>query len=158
MGSQHLEGRAVQFGRAGTSDALVEGTVRPDDLARRGPSGTAAGALRRITVRVLIHPQTITATDKELRARVAEALVAALAPVRSRLHWVDVYLTDVNGPKGGPDKRCRVVAHLPTGPVVVSRTGRDPVAAATAAAVRCRRLIRSRLKLRQDRRRRAVAA
>jgi hypothetical protein len=109
-------------------------------------------------VRVLIHPRTTTAADKELRVRVVEALETALAPVRSRLHWVDVYMTDVNGPKGGPDKRYRVVAHLPTGPVVVSRTGRDPVAAVTAAAARCRRLIRSRLRRRKDRRRRAVAA
>jgi putative sigma-54 modulation protein len=109
-------------------------------------------------VRVLIHPRAITAADKELRARVAEALETALAPVRSRLHWVDVYLTDVNGPKGGPDKRCRVVAHLPTGPVVVARAGRDPMAAVTAAALRCRRLIRSRLRRRRDVRRRAVAA
>lgn len=109
-------------------------------------------------MRVLIHPRTITAADKELRARVAEALETALAPVRSRLHWVDVYLTDADGPQGVPAKRCRVVAHLLTGLVVVSRTGRDPVAAVTAAAVRCRRLIRSRLRRRKDRRRRAVAA
>jgi hypothetical protein len=109
-------------------------------------------------VRVLIHPRTITDTDKELRTRVAETLETALDPVRSRLHWVDVYLTDLNGPRGGPDKRCRVVAHLPTGPVVVSRTGRDPVAAVAAAAVRCRRLIRNRLRKRWGRRRRAVAA
>ena len=109
-------------------------------------------------MRVLIHPRTITAADKELRARVADALETALAPIRSRLQWVDVYLTDVNGPKGGPDKRCRVVAHRPTGPVVVARTGLDPVAAVAAAAVRCRRLIRSRLKRRWGRRRRAVAA
>ena len=109
-------------------------------------------------MRVLIHPRTITAADKELRVRVAEALQTALAPVRSLLHWVDVYLTDVNGPKGGPDKRCQVVAHLRTGPVVVGRTARDPMAAAVAAAVRCRRLIRSRLKRRQHRRRRTMAA
>ncbi|MBN9522699.1 hypothetical protein J0H58_29950 [bacterium] len=109
-------------------------------------------------MRVLIHPRTITATDKELRARVAGVLETALSPVRACLHWVDVYLTDVNGPKGGPDKRCRVVAHLPTGPVVVGRTGPDPVAAVAAAAVRCRRLIRSRLKRRWGRRRRAVGA
>jgi putative sigma-54 modulation protein len=109
-------------------------------------------------VRVLIHPRTITGADRQLRFRVAEALETALSPVRWCLRWVDVYLTDVNGPKGGPDKRCRVVAHLPTGPVVVGRPGRDPVAAVTAAALRCRRLIRSRLRRRQHRRRRAVAA
>lgn len=108
-------------------------------------------------MRVLIHPRTITA-DPEMRARVEAALNAGLEPVRSSLLWVDLYLTDENGPKGGPDKRCRVVAHLPTGPVVVSRTGRDPVAAVTAAAGRCRRLVRSRLARRRHRRRRAVAA
>ena len=84
-------------------------------------------------MRVLIHPRAITA-DEGLRARVAAALEAALAPVRRHLLWVDAYLTDVNGPRGGPDKRCRVVAHLRTGPVVVSRTGVDPVAALAAAA------------------------
>lgn len=109
-------------------------------------------------MRVLIHPRNITADDKDLRARVVDALESALAPVRSLLSWVDVYLTDVNGPKGGPDKRCRVVSHLPTGAVVVGRTDRDPVAAVTAAAVRSRRLIRNRLKRRWGRRRRAVAS
>ena len=34
-------------------------------------------------MRVLIHPRTITADDKELRVRVAEALETALGPVRS---------------------------------------------------------------------------
>lgn len=107
-------------------------------------------------MRVLIHPRSITA-DRELRVRVEEALGTALEPVRPCLEWVDLYLTDVNGPRRGPDKRCRLVAHLRTGPVVVSRTGPDPVAAVTAAAARCRRLVRSRLSRRRHRRRRAVA-
>jgi hypothetical protein len=110
-------------------------------------------------VRVLIHPRTITADDKDLRARVAEALETALGPVQSRLGGIDVYLTDVNGPRGGPDKRCRIVAHLPAGrPVVVSRTARNPVTAAAAAATRCRRSIRNCLTRRQRRRRRPAAA
>lgn len=109
-------------------------------------------------MRVLIHPRSITA-DRDLRDRVTEAVGTALAPLRAFLLWVDVYLTDVNGPRGGPDKRCRVVAHLRTGAVVVGRTARDPVAAVTAAALRCRRLVRSRLARRRHRqRRRAVAA
>lgn len=108
-------------------------------------------------MRVLIHPRTITA-DPDLRDRVTEAVGTALDPLRSSLLWVDVYLTDVNGPRGGPDKRCRVVAHLRTGPVVVRRTARDPVAAVTAATLRCRRLVRSRLARGRHRRRRGVAA
>jgi hypothetical protein len=110
-------------------------------------------------MRILIHPRTITADDKDLRTRVAAALEATLGSVRTCLHWFDAYLTDVNGPRGGPDKRCRVVAHPQVGrPVVVSRTDRDPVAAVIAAATRCRRSIRNRLKRRQDRRRRAMPA
>jgi hypothetical protein len=89
---------------------------------------------------------------------VEEALNTAHGPVGSSLLWVDLYMTDENGPRGGPDKRCRVVAQLRTGPVVVSRTGRDPVAATTAAALRCRRLVRARLARRRHRRRRVVAA
>ena len=103
-------------------------------------------------MRILIHPRTITA-DEDLRTRAAEALEAALAPVRPALRWVDAYLTDVNGPRGGPDKRCRIVVHLATGPLVVSRTGADPVAVVSAAATRCRRLILARLKRRLSRRR-----
>ncbi len=107
-------------------------------------------------MRVLIHPRALTA-DEGLRARATEVLEAALAPVRRHLLWVDAYLTDLNGPRGGPDKRCRVVAHLRTGgPVVVGRTGTDPVAALAAAAARCRRLITARLKRRLARRRLAA--
>jgi putative sigma-54 modulation protein len=107
-------------------------------------------------VRILIHPRTITADDKELRTRVAEALETALGRLGRCLRRVDVYLTDVNGPRGGPDKRCRIVARLTAGsPVVVSRTDRDPAAA--AAAIRCRRSVRSYLKMRQGRRARSGA-
>ncbi len=98
-------------------------------------------------MRVLIHPRTITA-DEGLRSRATEALEAALESVGRHLVRVDAYLTDVNGPRGGPDKRCRVVARLRTGPVVVSRAGIDPVAVVAAAAVQCRRLILARLKRR----------
>jgi hypothetical protein len=98
-------------------------------------------------VRVLIHPRTITADD-ELRVRAVDALEAALAPVGRHLLRVEAYLTDVNGPRGGPDKRCRVVAHLRSGPVIVCRTGVDPVAVVASAAARCRRLVLARLKRR----------
>ena len=102
-------------------------------------------------MRLLIHPRTMTA-DVALRPRIDQRLADTLGPVRGRLGWVDVYLTDVNGPRGGPDKVCRVVAHVPGGrPVVVSRVGRDPVAAAARAAGRVRRSVRTVFKRRRGR-------
>lgn len=104
-------------------------------------------------MRVLIHPRNITA-DEGLRVRATEALETGLATVQSDLLWVDAYLTDVNGLRGGPDKRCRIVANLRRGnPVVVGRTSADPVAAVAAAATQCRRLVQSRRKRRLNRRR-----
>lgn len=106
-------------------------------------------------MRILMHPRAITATDKELRVQIREAMEATFLPVLPQLQWVDVYVTDVNGPRGGVDKRCRVVAHLKSGMVVVSRMGTDLMSAVTASAIRCRRMIRTRVKRRRDRRRRA---
>lgn len=109
-------------------------------------------------MRILIHPRDITADTPELRLRVADVLENALASVQGFHESIDVYLTDVNGPRGGPDKRCQIVAQVSSEqPVVSTATGRDPVAAALAAANRCRRTLRSRLKRRRDRRRRAAA-
>lgn len=108
-------------------------------------------------MRILIHSRYLT-SDTELRSRAEEALKAALEPVEASLMWADLYMTDENGPRGGPDKRCRVVAHLRTGPVVVTRTGTNPIATVSSAGLRCRRLVRSRLARRRHRRRRAVAA
>jgi hypothetical protein len=110
-------------------------------------------------MRILIHPRPV-AVSAEMRERVLQSLEAVLEPVRPHLSAIDVYLTDVNGPKGGADKRCRLVAHLPASrPVVVSRTARSAEAAAGAAAARARRAVRSlRQRRRHCRRRAAIAA
>ena len=102
-------------------------------------------------MRVSIRPRNMTA-DENLRSRIDHCLEATFHPVQNYLSGVDVYLTDVNGPRGGPDKHCRVVARLPAGrPVVVSRTGRDPLAAVAQAAAVCRRSVRTLSKRRRTR-------
>ena len=106
-------------------------------------------------MRILIHPRDITANTPDLRHRITDALENSLASMPEFHDAIDVYLTDVNGPRGGPDKRVQIVAYMPSeAPVVSTATGCDPVAAALAAATRWRHTIRNRMKKRRDRRRR----
>ena len=91
--------------------------------------------------------------DRDLHDRIDRQLRSVMAPVGTALDGVEVYLTDVNGPRGGADKECRIVARLPSGrPVVVSRTHRDVLAAVGRAAALCRCSVRARLKRRRSRR------
>jgi ribosome-associated translation inhibitor RaiA len=62
----------------------------------------------------------------DLRAYVERRLGFALGRLGPRVRAVTAYLEDVNGPRGGPDKRCRLVARLAGGAdVVVEDTGSD---------------------------------
>jgi putative sigma-54 modulation protein len=61
----------------------------------------------------------------------------ALRRFANRIDGVVVRLVDINGPKGGLDKRCRIVARLaPTGSVIVEATDADAYVAVSQAAVR----------------------
>jgi ribosome-associated translation inhibitor RaiA len=70
-----------------------------------------------------------------LREHVARRLDFALRRFGSRVELVVVRLVDVNGPRGGPDKRCRLLAHLsPSRTVLVEATAADAYAAVSQAA------------------------
>jgi putative sigma-54 modulation protein len=72
-----------------------------------------------------------------LRAHVARRLDFAIRRFAARVEEVVVRLVDVNGPKGGPDKRCRIIARLtPERSVVVEATDADAYMAVTQAAIR----------------------
>ena len=168
LAGEHLAGAAVDGDDVALADDRTVGGPHPlrldVDVERVGAAhaGAAHATGDDRGVRRLAAPAGEDAAGGDHAAQVVGVGLAtdqddALAPLGPFLLWVDVYLTDVNGPRGGPDKRCRVVAHLRTGPVVVSRTARDPVAAATEATLRCRRLVRSRLARRRHRRRRVAA-
>ena len=81
------------------------------------------------------------------KARSPEALALRGVAVRRthfvmrRLHWMvpraRVNLDDVNGPRGGVDKRCRIELHAPAGhPVVVTSVATDWRRALDAALTR----------------------
>jgi putative sigma-54 modulation protein len=90
--------------------------------------------------------------SEALREHVARRLDFAIQHFAGRIRRVVVRLVDVNGPKGGPDKRCRIIAHLaPTGSVIVEATEGDAYAAASQAASRLDERIARALKRRRPR-------
>lgn len=81
------------------------------------------------TRRLSLSPDALA----ELRRRVL--LVFARVPLWVRA--VDVTLSDINGPRGGADKRCRVrVRGYAVRGVVVEQTGVDALATVVLAAER----------------------
>src|SRR3954447_23488504 len=75
--------------------------------------------------------------DDGLRDYIERRLQFALGRFAARIHRLTVRLTDVNGPRGGLDKRCRIaVALVPRGVVIVEGWGHDPFAVVTQAAKR----------------------
>src|SRR5438552_13371294 len=51
--------------------------------------------------------------NDDLAGRIQADVESALHPrFADRLRRVEVYLQDTNGPKGGPDTRCSIEAHL----------------------------------------------
>ena len=80
---------------------------------------------------------TNIALTEPMRNHVARRLAFALRRFAHRVDRVTVRLVDINGPKGGPDKRCRIVVRLsPAQSVVVEATDSDAYAAVSQAAMR----------------------
>ena len=72
-----------------------------------------------------------------LREHVARRLDFAIRRFSHRVERVIVRIVDVNGPKGGPDKRCRIIARLEGADVVlVEATDADAYVAVSQATLR----------------------
>src|SRR4051794_12456083 len=83
---------------------------------------------------------------EELEDYIRRRLRFALGRFAGRIGRVMVHLTDVNGPRGGVDKRCRIaVALVPRGVVRVEASSHDPFALVALAAKRAARSLRSTL-------------
>ena len=88
-----------------------------------------------------IHALNFTLTDG-LRARVEHRLRFALTRFQDQMSGISVRLSDVNGPKGGADKRCLVrikAKGLPD--IVVADTEADLYVAVDRAVDRARRTL-----------------
>jgi ribosome-associated translation inhibitor RaiA len=93
------------------------------------------------------------AIDDHVRKRFGFTLGRGAVQIRR----VDVTLSDLNGPRGGVDKRCCVQVRLDgLQPVVVSDVQSDLYGAIDRAAARAGRTVMRRLELNSDRRRMAA--
>lgn len=80
--------------------------------------------------------------SEELRRHVERRLLFALSRFGERVKDVTVRLADLNGPRGGIDKRCRMLAQLaPRGAIRVVKTDGDLQAAIDRCAERLGRSV-----------------
>src|SRR6185312_9401027 len=88
--------------------------------------------------------------DDELKGHIERRLRLALGRFAARIQRLTVRLTDVNGPRKGIDKRCRIaVALVPRGVVMIEGWGDDPFALVADAAKRAGRAVRRELERRR---------
>jgi putative sigma-54 modulation protein len=81
-----------------------------------------------------------------LQSYVERRLRYELRRLGSHLGRVRVWLTDINGPRGGPDKHCRISVHLsPLGIVTAEGTHPDLYVSISRAAKRLGRVLHRRL-------------
>ena len=99
-----------------------------------------------------------TRVSEPLHEFVARRLHFALGRFGPEIQRVTVRVGDVNGPRGGMDKECRVEVKLRGLDRFLSKgCGRDFESAAACAAERVGRSVARALERRRDKRRRAVA-
>lgn len=104
-------------------------------------------------MRLEIRQRGMNITE-ELRVHVWDRLQLALGRFARAIDRVWVYLRDVNGPRGGLSKKCRIVVELPRrGRVIVTGMDTDIFAAITRTASRAKFAVRRRIKQRLARRR-----
>lgn len=88
---------------------------------------------------------------QEVSHYIERRLRFSLSRLVSRLRTVNVRVFDVNGPRGGIDKCCRITAHLlPSETVVLQEVDADLFAAIDRATRRISRTFTRRLTLERD--------
>lgn len=94
-----------------------------------------------------------------LKDHIERRIRFALGRFADRIERLVVRISDMNGPRGGVDKHCRIaVALIPKGVVMVEGTGDDPFALVADAAKRTRQSVRRSLERRRRGRQSALSS
>ncbi len=95
--------------------------------------------------------------ERGFRKAVPQILAAALSQSARRIQGIQVWLEDVNGPRGGVDIRCRIELSLsPLGRVTATSLAANEYVAIANAASRAGALVNSRIKRARTLRRRVA--
>jgi len=98
---------------------------------------------------MMIHAQGFKLTEG-LTEHVKRRLRFALSRSSEQIQRVKVRLADINGPRGGVDKRCRIEIQLPNQPaLMIEQLDSDMYAAISRSAARAERRVIGRLKRKQ---------
>ncbi len=108
-------------------------------------------------MRIELKFRGLTPTD-ELRAHVSRRLEFALDRFEEDLRRVSVLVIDVNGPRGGVDKRCRIeLVSSRCGTIVVHRDSGDVLSAISDACDLARRTLARELAAKRAHRRERIS-
>ncbi len=78
----------------------------------------------------------------EMHDQVRDRIAAALDRLATSIQAVDVTITDINGPRGGLDKHCRIRVRGPSlRTVVIEHLGADTLAVTSVAAERAEQAV-----------------
>lgn len=108
------------------------------------------------SVRLSVRTRRL-AVERGFRETVPQILAPALSPFARRIQNIQLWLEDVNGPRGGVDIRCRIELSLsPRGRVTATSLAENEYVAIANAASRAGTLINSRIKRARTLRRRVT--
>jgi putative sigma-54 modulation protein len=97
-----------------------------------------------------IHQKNMN-IERSLYDHITDHIHTALARFASKINRVTIWLVDINGPRGGIDKQCRIAVQLLKGKTIrTDHTTIDLVAAAYSAIDRAAYIISQELKRRQS--------
>jgi len=106
-------------------------------------------------MRLNITGINLSATDA-LRVYIERRIRSAVGRCAHYVRMVRVSFTDVNGPRGGHDKQCKIYADLvPYGQLMINDTDRDLYCAISRSTARLKHLVRRHANYRPKNRRQA---
>ena len=106
---------------------------------------------------VLVRTQNVSLTP-DIRNYLKRRLEFSLGKRSDSIHVVKVALSDINGPKGGQDKRCKlkvIISKLP--PIFIKDTHESIYSAIDSACDRAARIVNRRLSMQKEKRRYEVS-